>query len=270
MRTPKLRLDRLLLERGLASNEREANGFIMAGRVVVEGVVVTKPGTLVAGHCNVHVRNADDRYVSRGGHKLQKALQRFELRVAGKSALDAGASAGGFTDCMLQHGVTKVYSADVGYGQIHSRLRQDPRVVVLERTNISDLHAGSFAAPPEFCAADLSYLSLRLAVPILEPLLAPAAPLVCLIKPLYEGLAESSLADLAAISELLHTFLPALDGVGARRVRDLTVSPITGGRGAIEFLTWLAPETAPRPTFSSMIERSLEEAAAGLEPGPVS
>ena len=131
----------------------------------------------------------------------------------------------------------------------------------MERTNISDLNPARFTAAPEFCAVDLSYLSLCRALPILEPLLTPSASMVCLIKPLYEGLAEAALADLSAIRELLRSFLPALDRAGARRVCGLTISPIAGGRGALEFLTWLSPEPAQPAEFSGLIQASLDEAA---------
>jgi 23S rRNA (cytidine1920-2'-O)/16S rRNA (cytidine1409-2'-O)-methyltransferase len=263
MANRRVRLDDRLLELGLAGDLTEARGLIMAGRVVVGGVVQAKPGSLTPLGEALHVRGTKKDYVSRGGYKLAHALLGFGIQVEGLLALDAGASAGGFTDCLLKHGAARVYAVDAGFAQIHSRLANDSRVVVLERTNISQLSRGSFERAPEFCCADLSYLSLALAVPILEPLLASNAELVCLIKPLYEGLSQTAPQDLPQIREVLVRLFERLNQVATRSLRDVSASPILGGRGALEFLLWLSPRTSDAPpSIEDLLERALTSAAS--------
>jgi len=261
----KQRADALVVARGITNSLNEARGLIMAGRVVIEEHVVTKPGASVPIDAAVHVRGVVGTYVSRGGRKLAHALHRFGLSVHELDVLDAGASTGGFTDCLLQHGARKVYAVDVGYGQIHSRLAQDSRVVVLERTNVSDLGTATFDRPPDLCVVDLSYLSLVKAVPILEPLLARHADVVALVKPLYEGLPQDAGRSREALHRTLDRLLAALAECSVRRVRGLTCSPIFGGRGAVEFLLWLSAEDrTPIATLEEhsvgFIERALDEA----------
>lgn len=260
MARPKIRLDELLLKRELVANLREARGLIVAGKVVVDDArVESKPGVRVPDDTPVHVRGGPKKFVSRGGLKLDRALSAFQLSVDGLVALDAGASTGGFTDCLLQRRARHVYAVDVGYGQFHSRLALDPRVTSLERTNVGDLSPDTFEEPPGFCSADLSYLSLVTAVPILEPLLHPSAHLVCLVKPMYEGLGQEEADDPAALERVLRAVLDRLGPVATRSVAGVACSPIRGSRDAVEFLLWLSPEgRTPR-------EHTVEAALAGAK-----
>ena len=262
----KRRLDELLLDRGLVSSEREARALILTQKVVVDETVVTKGGTLVPVDTPIHVRGQKLRFASRGGYKLEKALDRFSVDITGLQVLDAGASTGGFTDCAIQRGAAKVYAVDVGYGQIHSRLVHDERVVVFEKTNIGDLRAADFERPPDLCTADLSYLSLTKAVPILEPLLAPEADLICLVKPLYEGLDQENFDDAQELTTVLERLLPELASVTSKRIAGLIASPIHGGRGAIEFLIWLRSTSDETPDFSVLIEHAIADIRTVREP----
>ncbi len=240
MPKPKQRLDEYVVQAQLVADVRAARGLIMSHQVLVDDAVVTKPGAPVRPGARVRLRRPLGRYVSRGGDKLAGALERFGLDVRGRVCLDAGACTGGFTDCLLQHGARLVYAVDVGHGQLHSRLVLDERVVSLEKTNISDLGPGSFGpGVPTLCTADLSYLSLVKAVPVLEAVVAPGALLVCLVKPLFEGLAEVSHRDPAALERVLGELLAAVEAVATRRILACAASPITGSNGSIEFLVLL-------------------------------
>ncbi len=231
----KLRLDQLLLEAGHFADLPTARGWIMAGKVVVDGAVIATPGSRVAATARIHLRGLPLKYASRGGYKLERALQRFAIDVAGWACLDAGASTGGFTDCLLQHGASLVHAVDVGFGQLKGKLATNPRVRVFERTNISELNRGDFAKPIDFAAVDLSYLSVTRAIPILAPLFSGPWHIVCLIKPLYEGLAQHDLANEPALRDaLLNVFTKlSVDGIAPAAV---CVSPLLGGQGAVEFL----------------------------------
>jgi 23S rRNA (cytidine1920-2'-O)/16S rRNA (cytidine1409-2'-O)-methyltransferase len=182
------RLDAELVRRGLAASREEARNLVEGGVVRVAGAPASKPDRLVAEHEPVLVSGAGRPFVSRGGEKLEAALARFRVDVAGKRCLDAGASTGGFTDCLLQRGAATVLAVDVGYGQLHPKLRHDPRVVVAERTNVRLLRAADLAGTFEVVAADLSFISLRAVVPNLAGDLAcPGADLVLLVKPQFEA-----------------------------------------------------------------------------------
>ncbi len=161
----KIRLDRLLVERGLAMARERARALILAGQVMVNGAPVTKVGALVPREAAVSLKSPDQPYVSRGGLKLAAALDAFKIDVTGQVALDVGASTGGFTDCLLQHGAARVYSVDVGYGQLAWRLRQDPRVIVLERTNIRYLPREAIPEEVDLAVVDVSFISLKLVIP---------------------------------------------------------------------------------------------------------
>ena len=226
------RLDRFLVTRGFFATERNALGPIMAGQVVVNGEVLSKAGELVKADAYVALRGRQLKFASRGGYKLESALKRFRVDVTGRCALDTGASAGGFTDCLLMYGASKVYAVDAGYGQLKGRLAADERVVSLEQTNLSDLQSSHFAPIPSVCTLDLSYLSLKKAIPIVHSLL-PEVEMICLLKPLYEGLKDVEMASTISVQRVLEDFFGALDNV---LVRDVIVSPLLGGRGAVEFL----------------------------------
>jgi 23S rRNA (cytidine1920-2'-O)/16S rRNA (cytidine1409-2'-O)-methyltransferase len=247
-----------LLQLGLFGNRKTAVGWIMAGKVVVDGVVVTKPGTLVKHSARIFLRGTPLRFASRGGYKLDHALKRFAIAVAGRVCLDAGAAAGGFTDCMLQCGARLVYAVDAGYGQLRGRIANDSRVVSMERTNISALRADQLDPGIEFAAIDLSYLSLAKAVPIVARLFgSQPVEMVCLVKPLYEGLAQHHINDRAALAPVLHDLFANLQAKGFPAI-DACVSPILGARGAIEFLAHVRGNSATLGP-GTLAARAIEE-----------
>jgi len=237
------------VRRGLAASRQSARAAIDAGRVTVSGAPAAKPSRLVAPDEPVVVAGDPPRYVSRGGEKLAAALHRFAVGPRGLRALDAGASTGGFTDCLLQHGAARVVAVDVGYGQIHERLRADDRVEVHERTNVRDLAPGDLgAAPFPLVVADLSFISLRAVLDSLVGLAAPGADVVLLVKPQFEaGRAEASrgrgvIRDPDVWRRVLEDVVDALRGRGAA-IMGAMVSPITGADGNVEFL--VHARTAP-------------------------
>lgn len=236
------RLDQILVAKALFSDARQALGPIMAGDVVVDGQVVTKPGAQIKPDANIHVRGATMRFASRGGYKLEHALEIFDVSVAGLTVLDVGASTGGFTDCLLKRGADRVYAVDVGFGQLRGSLAADDRVAVFERTNISDLTVQMIAGPLDMVTVDLSYLSLLKALPILRDQLPAWAQAICLVKPLYEGLAQEDPADIVAIGDVLEALIDKL-AVAGFAVGEICESPILGGRGAVEFLIHVQPRT---------------------------
>ena len=181
-----VRIDRLLVERGLVASRERARRLVMAGAVLVGDRPVTKPGAEVPAGAEVRLREPDSPYVSRGGEKLAGALDAFGIDVRGLSALDVGASTGGFTDCLLQRGARRVVALDVGYGQLAWRLRQDPRVVVIERTNVRALVPGALPEPPDLAVVDVSFISLVTVLPVVVGALRPGATIVALVKPQFE------------------------------------------------------------------------------------
>lgn len=182
---PRCQLDALLAERGIFESVEEARPWIMTGQVLVNEQRVDKPGMLVPADAVLRVRGRH-RYASRGGYKLEAALEHFQVNVSGRVALDSGASTGGFTDCLLQHGASLVYAVEVGHGQLAGRLRADARVRNLERTNLSDLVVTVLQPPPTLITLDLSYLSLTKALPIAASLVEPGGQVLSLLKPLFE------------------------------------------------------------------------------------
>lgn len=182
-----MRVDQLLVQRGLFPSREKARRSIMAGEVMVDGHRVDKPGTAVGEEVAVEIKGNVEPFVSRAGRKLDGALHRFGLDVAGRICLDVGASTGGFTDCLLQRGASKVYAVDVGYNQIDYRLRTDPRVVVMERVNARYLEPEQVPEPCSLCVVDVSFISLTKVVPAIVPLLEDGADLVPLIKPQFEA-----------------------------------------------------------------------------------
>ena len=258
-KTPKPRLDELLLDQGLLGDLKTAQGWIMAGKVVVEGRVVTTPGSRFAETADIHLRDLPLRFASRGGYKLERALERFGADVSGRVCLDAGACTGGFTDCLLQRGAARVYAVEVGHGQLRGKLATDPRIVSLERTNISDLARSDLAPPVQFAVADLSYLSLTKAVPILAGLFDGAFDAVCLVKPLYEGLDQGRMSDPGGLGAVLLALLRRLEEQGHAAL-DVCVSPILGGRGAVEFLAWFQDGANRSPAAAA--ERGMADLTA--------
>jgi 23S rRNA (cytidine1920-2'-O)/16S rRNA (cytidine1409-2'-O)-methyltransferase len=241
-RGEKRRIDVLLVERGLAESRERAQALLLAGAVTVAGRPVTKPGAVFPASVPIAVTQALP-YVSRGGYKLAHALDRFGLDVRGRVAVDVGASTGGFTDVLLQRGARRVYAVDVGYGELDWRLRQDPRVVPLERTNVRYLEA--LPEPAEIATVDVSFISLRLVLPAVRRLLRPDAPIIALVKPQFEaGRAQVGRGGVVrdpAVHRQVLTELAAWLDANRFRLRGLTASPITGPAGNVEFLAWIEP-----------------------------
>ena len=176
----------MLVEKGLVKSRQRAQALIMAGKVLVDDQPVDKPGFLVASDDTLELKGEDIPYVSRGGLKLEAALNNFELNVTGAVCMDVGASTGGFTDCLLQRGAERVYAVDVGYGQLAWRLRQDPRVHVIERTNVRHMPADAITDPVDLITIDVSFISLKIVVPAIVRFMKPAAFILALIKPQFE------------------------------------------------------------------------------------
>ncbi len=181
-----MRLDRLMLDRGLVRSRSRAQALIMAGKVFVDGVRIEKAGQDITEESCIEVKGPDHPYVSRGGIKLESALRNFKINCKGIIALDIGASTGGFTDCLLQHGAKKVYALDVGFGQLDWRLRQDNRVVNLERVNVRFIKPGFIPEPIDIVTVDCSFISLKLVLKGIIPILSNNTKLICLIKPQFE------------------------------------------------------------------------------------
>ena len=246
----KKRLDLLLVERGLAETRQRAQAIIMSGQVYVREQKVDKAGVQVEADAPVEVRGQGLRYVSRGGLKLEKAMETFPgLDLTGAVCADIGASTGGFTDCMLQNGAAKVYAVDVGYGQLAWSLRQDPRVVCLERTNARYLTREQVPDPLDFASVDVSFISLRLILPALAGLLKPEGQAVCLVKPQFEAGREKVgkkgvVREPKVHLEVVERFLADAGACGFS-VKGMTFSPIKGPEGNIEYLAHLAPGGGP-------------------------
>ncbi len=238
MSKEKCRLDVLLLEQGYFDDVKEARGWIMANKVVVDDSVVSKPGLLIKTSASIQLRGIKLKYASRGGYKLAHALDRFEVNAAGLRCLDAGASTGGFTDCLLQAGAARVLAVEVGYGQLRGRLACDSRVVNLEKTNIGALGRDDLPFALDLAVFDLSYLSVCKAIPLIAALFEGGRKIVFLIKPLYEGLDQQLRNDRAEIATVLHDMFTRLAEQGLHPC-GICVSPIHGSRGAIEFLSML-------------------------------
>ncbi len=244
--TARRRLDQELVARGLAASREQARAAIEAGLVTVGGAPATKAARLVAPSEPVRVAAPPSRYVGRGGHKLEAALERFGVDPTGRRALDAGASTGGFTDCLLQHGARSVVALDVGHGQLHARLRSDPRVEVLERTNVRHATVGQVGGPVSLLVADLSFISLVTVLDALLGLAEPGGDLVLLVKPQFEaGRAEVSrgrgvVRDPAVWRSVLDRVRDALVERGAAMMGAM-VSPLTGADGNVEFLIHVVP-----------------------------
>lgn len=239
----KTRLDVLLVEKGLFESREKARAVIMSGQVYVGGQKADKAGMEVTQDAAVEVRGETLRYVSRGGLKLEKAMEVFPLSLTGKVCMDVGASTGGFTDCMLQNGARKVYAVDVGYGQLAWKLREDPRVVNLERTNIRYLTREQLSDDIDFASVDVSFISLRLVLPVVNALLAEDGQAVCLVKPQFEAGREKVgkkgvVRDEATHAQVLRDVLNYAQTSGFS-VQGLDFSPIKGPQGNIEYLMHL-------------------------------
>lgn len=259
----KKRLDVALFELGLAQSRERARAVIMAGQVFVNNQKADKPGTPVKADDLIEVRGKTLPYVSRGGLKLEKALQSFPIDLNGAVAMDIGASTGGFTDCMLQNGCSKVYSVDVGYGQLAWKLRTDPRVVNMERTNFRYVTSEQIPEKLDFASVDVSFISLSKILPALYPLLKESGSAVCLIKPQFEagrekigkkGVVRDKNVHAEVIEKVLsfteeNRFFPS----------GLTFSPVKGPEGNIEYLMYIKKTSdGAKPDFSAgeIVEQS--------------
>jgi 23S rRNA (cytidine1920-2'-O)/16S rRNA (cytidine1409-2'-O)-methyltransferase len=235
------RLDAELVRRGLCASRAAAREAIEAGHVLVNGAVIMNVASQVAAGDAIVTIGPPPRFVSRGGEKLDAALDRFAIGVAGRRFLDAGASTGGFTDCLLQRGAHQVVALDVGHGQLHERLRADERVVVLERLNVRDAGPGDIGGRVDAVVADLSFISLRTVIPALVSMCEPGADMVLLVKPQFEagrveaGRGRGVITDPAVHARVREEIAAALDAAGCT-VHGWIESPIRGAGGNVEFL----------------------------------
>ena len=268
----KIRLDQYLCQNGYAQSRERAKALIMSGIVFVNEQKVDKAGEMIAEDAKVEVRGHDIGYVSRGGLKLEKAMQVFPMRPDGKVCMDIGASTGGFTDCMLKNGAVKVYAVDVGYGQLAWSLRTDERVVNMERTNIRNVTPDMLGDKIAFFSVDVSFISHKHIFPVADTICTPDAVGVCLVKPQFEAGREKVgkkgvVREPATHTEVLHMaqgyamanhFTPA----------GLDFSPIKGPEGNIEFLMYVQHSQNPQPLPEGLIEQTVANAHAALDKAP--
>lgn len=251
----KKRLDLLMVERALAPSREKAKAYIMSGDVYVDGQKEDKAGTMFQETVKIEVRGNTLPYVSRGGLKLEKAMNHFEVTLDGKVCMDVGASTGGFTDCMLQNGAVKVYSIDVGYGQLDWKLRNDPRVVCMEKTNIRYVVPEDLQEPADFSSIDVSFISLTKVLLPVRNLLTENGEIVCLIKPQFEAGREKVgkkgvVRDPAVHLEVIEKVISYAQSI-ALEPRHLSFSPIKGPEGNIEYLLHLKKQPEGTITGSS-------------------
>jgi 23S rRNA (cytidine1920-2'-O)/16S rRNA (cytidine1409-2'-O)-methyltransferase len=235
------RLDKLLIDKGFAATRERARSMVMAARVLVNGHVLTKAGQKVPKNSEIKIIGDEIPYVSRGGLKLEHAIRSFSIEVSGRTAMDVGASTGGFTDCLLAFGARRVYAVDVGYGQLALKLRNDPRVIVLERKNIRYLSAELVPEPIQIATIDASFISLKLVIPSVLKFMEPGALLVALIKPQFEADREQAskgagvIRDAGIHEEVCRCLAEFTVGLGFE-VIGIIPSPILGPKGNREFL----------------------------------
>ena len=268
----KIRLDQYLCQNGYAQSRERAKALIMSGIVFVDEQKVDKAGEMIAEDAKVEVRGHDIGYVSRGGLKLEKAMEVFPMRPEGKICMDIGASTGGFTDCMLQNGAVRVYAVDVGYGQLAWSLRTDTRVVNMERTNIRNVTPDQLQDAIEFFSVDVSFISLKHIFPVADAICTPSAVGVCLVKPQFEAGRDKVgkkgvVREPSTHAEVLHMaqgyamanhFTPA----------GLDFSPIKGPEGNIEFLMYVQHCDHPQPLPQGLIEQTVTAAHTALDKAP--
>ena len=260
----KERLDVLLVQLGLANSRELAKAYIMAGNVYVDGQKEDKAGTKVAVNAPIEVKGSQMKYVSRGGYKLEKAIEEFGVSLEGKVCLDIGASTGGFTDCMLQNGASKVYAIDVGYGQFAWKLRNDERVVCLEKTNVRYVTHEQVPDEGDFASIDVSFISLTKVLPAVLGILGEKGQLVCLIKPQFEAGREKVgkkgvVRDIQVHREVIEMIV---DYVRAQQLGILALdfSPIKGPEGNIEYLIYL--DKSQTGMTEEAVAKRLEEVVA--------
>ena len=264
----KQRLDTLLTDRKLAASREQARRLILAGEVLINGESGFKPGQVVPEDVSIEIKQPM-RYVGRGGLKLEKALKVFGFDACGKVALDVGASTGGFTDCLLQHGAQVVYAVDVGHGQLAWKLREDSRVRVMERTNARGIDSALFDLPIEIGVIDVSFISLRTVLPVVAKVMKSPSDLVALIKPQFEAGREQVgkggvVRNPRIHVEVIQTLIQSVQKI-ERCTLGLTHSPIRGPAGNIEYLLWTQDNSQKVPVVSAdLVERIVEQAHAEL------
>ncbi|MCX7923253.1 MAG: TlyA family RNA methyltransferase [Clostridia bacterium] len=261
----KERLDILLVKKGLFQSREKARSAIMAGIVFVNKIKEDKPGTKFPEDCQVDIKENINPYVSRGGLKLEKALKTFGIDLVGKTAMDIGASTGGFTDCMLKNGAVKVYAVDVGYGQLAWELRNDERVVCMERTNIRYVKPDDIGELLDFASIDVSFISLKKVLPAAKEIIKADGEIMCLIKPQFEagrekvgkhGVVREAETHIQVINEIVSFCIES-----SLSFKGLDYSPIKGPEGNIEYLLYLA-NTQSQSNSSDLVEITNKVVAA--------
>lgn len=260
----KKRLDVLLTERGHADTRTKAQAIIMSGLVYVGGQKADKPGVSYEESVEIEVRSGACPYVSRGGLKLEKALRDFGVDPTGYVCSDSGASTGGFTDCLLQQGASKVFAIDVGYGQLDWKIRSDPRVVVMERTNVRYVTPEQLGEPLDLSVVDVSFISLKIVLPVIKTFLKSTGQVLCLIKPQFEA-GKDKVGKKGVVrepethKEVLDDFVALADELEFK-ILGLTFSPVKGPEGNIEFLGHLTLDDKPgiRPDTSEVVSQAHE------------
>ena len=269
----KVRLDVLLVSRGLAESREKAKAVIMEGKVFVKGQREDKAGAMFDEAAPIEIHGQKLKYVSRGGLKLEKAVEHFDLKLEGKVCMDVGSSTGGFTDCMLQNGAAKVYAVDVGTNQLDWKLRSDPRVVCMEKTNIRYLLPEQLDEKPEFASIDVAFISLTKVLRPVRELLTPDGQVAALIKPQFEagrekvgkkGVVREKSTHLEVIRQVL-TFA----WTAGFDILALEFSPIKGPKGNIEYLAWLQKTDRPEKEEVPSWEEVRAQLPEGLDPEQV-
>lgn len=265
----KLRLDQYLVQNGLIQSRERAKAMIMSGVVYVNGQKADKAGDMIAPDAAVEVRGKDIGYVSRGGLKLEKAMQVFPLTPSGKVCMDIGASTGGFTDCMLKNGAKKVYAVDVGYGQLAWSLRTDERVVNMERTNIRNVTGDMLEEPIEFFSVDVSFISLFHIFPVAQRISTENASGVCLVKPQFEAGREKVgkhgvVREPETHREVIHNAMGFAVNNGFT-VKGLDFSPVKGPEGNIEYLMFVEKSDAPAVLTAEQVAAVVEASHQSLD-----
>jgi 23S rRNA (cytidine1920-2'-O)/16S rRNA (cytidine1409-2'-O)-methyltransferase len=258
----KTRLDNFLAEQNMIETREKAKAYVLSGYVYVDGRKADKPALLVTEQSRIEIRHPESEFVSRGGYKLKKAMEEFALDVRGKTAVDIGASTGGFTDCLLQNGAAKVYAVDVGYGQLDWRIRNDARVMVMERQNARLIQKEQFADEIDFAVMDVSFISLKLILPAVLRIIRKEAEIIALIKPQFEaGRAQVGkkgvVRDAAVHLEVVRGIVSFAQSIGLYQ-KGLTFSPIQGPNGNIEYLSCFTQQENQKKDES--IEKIVENA----------
>lgn len=265
----KERLDVLLVEKGYFNSREKAKRCIMAGIVFVDQEKIDKPGTKVDKSGDILVKKNPIPYVSRGGLKLEKSINNFTINLNNKICLDIGASTGGFTDCMLQNGASKVYSIDVGYGQLDWKLRQDPRVTSMERTNIRYVTKDDIESLADFASIDVSFISLKLVLPVVKELLNLNGEIVALIKPQFEAGRENVgkkgvVRDISVHKKVVKDVINFVSSINLE-VIDFTYSPVKGPEGNIEYLLYMKNNDSSNTSLDiGYIENTINESHENL------